>query len=110
MRVNGFPNGALAAIAVFFLFALAPTAFAQTPAAGSQAAAKTEAGKVPASDKFTTVAAATAHCPADIVVWSSFSSSKVYHLESSKYYGKTKHGAYVCEKDAVAFGYHASKR
>jgi hypothetical protein len=34
----------------------------------------------------------------------------VYHLAASKYYGKTKHGAYICEKDAVAFGYHASKR
>jgi hypothetical protein len=69
-----------------------------------------KAEKVPADEKFKTPAAAAAHCPDDTVVWSSFSSSRVYHLAASKYYGKTKHGAYVCEKDAVADGYHASKR
>jgi hypothetical protein len=91
------------------LLAWSPSATAQTPAAASaQAAAKP--GKVPISDKFKTVAAAAEHCPSDTVVWSSFSSSHVYHLPASKYYGKTKHGAYVCEKDAAAYGYHASKR
>jgi hypothetical protein len=92
---------------VFIPFlAWAPSAWAQTPAASAPA----KPGKVPGSDKFKTAAAAAAHCPSDIVVWSSFSSSHVYHLSASKYYGKTKHGAYICEKDAVAFGYHASKR
>jgi len=88
--------------AVFIPFvALAPPALAQSPA---------KPGKVPVADKFKTAAAAAEHCPSDTVVWSSFSSSHVYHLPASKYYGKTKHGAYVCEKDAAAYGYHASKR
>jgi hypothetical protein len=95
----------LPVLSLWYLLAPVPPAVAQTPAASSAHAAK-----VPASDKFKSVAAAAAHCPSDTVVWSTFSSSHVYHLAASKYYGKTKHGAYVCEKDAVAFGYHASKR
>jgi len=63
----------------------------------------------PAAQKFPTAAAAAAHCPGDVVVWSSFTKTKAFHLAASRYYGKTKHGAYVCEKDALAAGFHASK-
>ena len=76
---------------------------------GVAAASKSKTMKLPAADAFKTVAAATAHCPGDTVVWSTLSKSKSYHTASSKYYGKTKHGAYVCEKDATAAGFHASK-
>ncbi len=94
---------------------MAPAAPASTPAAPATTTTATTAkpvvssAKLPAADEFKTTALATAHCPGDTVVWSTLSKSKSYHLASSKYYGKTKHGAYVCEKDATAAGFHASK-
>jgi hypothetical protein len=51
---------------------------------------------------------AKAHCPTDTVVWAN-TSSKAYHMSGAKYYGKTKHGAYMCLKDAEVAGYHGSK-
>jgi hypothetical protein len=67
------------------------------------------AASFPKAEEFSTVAAAAAHCPGDVVVWSTFTKSKAFHLAASRYYGKTKHGAYVCEKDALAAGFHAAK-
>ncbi len=64
---------------------------------------------LPASEKFSSVASAQAHCPGDAVVWISASHSRLFHTASSKYFGKTKHGAYVCEKSALAAGYRAAR-
>lgn len=36
--------------------------------------------------------------------------SKVYHMPGDKFYGKTKHGKYLCESDAAAQGYHLAGR
>jgi hypothetical protein len=66
-------------------------------------------GGLAAGEKFSSVATAQAHCPGDTVVWSTMSKSKTFHTSSSKYFGKTKHGAYVCEKTATAAGFHAAK-
>jgi len=36
-------------------------------------------------------------------------STKVYHDSSSEFYGATKAGKFMAEKDAIAAGYHKSK-
>ena len=58
--------------------------------------------------QYATEALAKAHCPSDLVVWANLS-SKIYHFSASKSYGKTKSGAYMCEKDAVSESIRAAK-
>jgi hypothetical protein len=42
------------------------------------------------------------------MVWVN-TSSKVYHKEGDRWYGKTKEGKFMTETDAIKAGYHASK-
>jgi hypothetical protein len=55
-----------------------------------------------------TEADAKATCPTDNIVWVNLNSS-VYHASSSRSYGKTRRGAYMCEKESVAAGFRAPK-
>jgi hypothetical protein len=69
-----------------------------------QAARPTGAGQ------FTSEAEAKGRCPADTVVWvNTKGKSHTYHYQGTRWYGTTKQGAYMCEADAGAAGYHASK-
>lgn len=52
---------------------------------------------------FDSEAAAQAHCPKDEVVWLN-TNSGIYHEKGMRWYGRTKHGAYVCRKEADAAG------
>ena len=61
-----------------------------------------------AAGQFQTEAQAKSHCPADLVVWANLP-SKIYHFAGHKSYGTTKSGAYMCEKEATAQGFRASK-
>ena len=51
--------------------------------------------------------AAQAHCPKDVVVWLNIPSG-IYHYKGERWYGRTKRGAFVCEKEAIAAGERAS--
>jgi hypothetical protein len=52
---------------------------------------------------FDTEAAAQKHCPRDQVVWLN-TNTGIYHEKGMRWYGNTKHGAYVCRKEADAAG------
>lgn len=58
--------------------------------------------------QFKTEAEAKTSCPTDNVVWVNLR-SKVYHTSEDKSYGKTKSGAYMCEKESTAGGFRAPK-
>src|SRR5262245_59986916 len=71
-------------------------------AAPASATAPTEKGQ------YASEAEAKASCPSDVVVWVN-SASKIYYSGGSRSYGKTRVGAYMCEKDSVAAGFRAPK-
>lgn len=48
-------------------------------------------------------------CGGSAPVWAN-ENSHVYHVAGDPYYGKTKHGKYMCERDAAHEGYHLSKK
>jgi len=52
---------------------------------------------------FDTEAAAQVHCPGDVVV-SLNTESGISHEKGMRWYGRTKHGAFVCGKEADAAG------
>lgn len=87
---------------------------AQAPAAPAQAAQAVlpaaEAAVIAQSlpPLFSTESTAQAHCPNDVVVWLNIPSG-IYHYKGERWYGRTKHGAYACEKEAVKAGDRASE-
>ena len=89
-----------------------PTTAAPAPAPPSTPAVKpspTLATPSPAgAGQFQTEAQAKSQCPTDLVVWVNLA-SKIYHFAGYKSYGTTKAGAYMCEKEAAAQGFRASK-
>jgi hypothetical protein len=79
------------------------TSQAASPSASAKAAAPTKSGK---ADTAQTAAAPGGGAGK---VWVN-TSSKVYHCEGGKYYGKTKKGEYMAEADAKAKGFHGDHK
>jgi hypothetical protein len=82
----------------------APTTTPATPAPIARRGTTAAATAAGSADEAT----AKQKCGADQVVWGN-PSSKVYHTSASRYFGKTKKGSFMCQKDADAAGFHASK-
>jgi hypothetical protein len=104
-------------IAIAFTADLAFTAsaaFAEEAQTTQAGAANTPAKKtravatVLASGQYASEAEAKAACAGDAVVWANIG-TKVYHHAGAGKYGKTKRGAYMCEKDTAAAGFRAAK-
>ena len=58
--------------------------------------------------EFLTAALAQRHCPHDTVVWLNLP-TMIWHYKGERWYGRTKRGAYVCEKEAAAAGARATR-
>jgi hypothetical protein len=81
----------------------------QAGAANTPAKKKTHAAAAAlASNQYASEAEAKAACAGDAVVWANIG-TKVYHHAGAGAYGKTKRGAYMCEKDTAAAGFRAAK-
>jgi hypothetical protein len=48
------------------------------------------------------------HCPADTVVWVNLPTG-IYHFRGERWYGNTKSGAYVCQREADQAGDRATR-
>ncbi len=99
-----FKRLALAAALLGFA-ALLPSHGIASPTAAAQSAVVAQASLPPL---FSTESAAQAHCPKDVVVWLNIPSG-IYHYKGERWYGRTKHGAYACEKEAIKAGDRASE-
>jgi hypothetical protein len=61
-----------------------------------------------ALEQFNSEVEAQHHCPNDTVVWLNLP-TMIWHYRGQRWYGKTKHGTYVCEKEAAASGARATR-
>ncbi len=74
-----------------------------SPALATQHTPHTAAASPGELALFESESAAQQHCPKDAVVWLN-TDSGIYHENGMRWYGRTKHGAYVCRAEADAAG------
>jgi hypothetical protein len=89
----------------------APAPLSPAPAPTYQPKPKpVQAARPTGAGQFSSEAEAKGRCLGGAVVWvNTKGKSHTYHYSGSRWYGTTKQGAYMCEADAGAAGYHATK-
>jgi len=85
-----------------------PPPAAEPAPAPKPAATHMRRGARTTAGEFASEGEARGHCPSDTVVWVNNRSHK-YHYSGDRYYGATKHGAYMCEGEAKTAGDAAAK-
>jgi hypothetical protein len=93
------------AVALLICASILPISGVDAATHSSQATVVAQASLPPLFD---TEGAAQAHCPKDVVVWLNIPSG-IYHYKGERWYGRTKHGAYTCKKEAIRAGDRASE-
>lgn len=94
-------------VLLFALLCFCSALQAAAPPASATSAGQPTAVAQTLPNLFDAEDAAQTHCPRDVVVWLNIPSG-IYHYKGERWYGRTKHGAYVCEKEAIAAGDRAS--
>jgi hypothetical protein len=84
----------------------ASTAGAPAPAQASPRASRARSTPA-AAGQYASLPEAQHACGTDPVVWGN-TNSHVYHPQGAPLFGKTKHGAYLCQGAAGQAGFHAA--
>lgn len=59
-------------------------------------------------ETFADEAKAQQHCPRDTIVWLNLP-TMIWHYKGQRWYARTQHGAFACEKEAAASGARGTK-